>query len=155
MNTGLLHLHSVLRWVILLLLLVAVLRHLTAGRRPFNAGDRRVGLFLLITADIMLIIGLYQWYVSPLGLPSLQDNSFSAIMKSRTARFWAVEHIAGMLIAIILIHVGRAQARKAIADVSKHRRVLTFFLLALLIILISIPWPFRQGIGRPWFPGID
>jgi len=58
-----------------------------------------------------------------------------------------------MLIAIILLHVGKAQGKKAITDRSKHRRTLVFYLLALLIILLSIPWPFREkiGMGSHWF----
>jgi hypothetical protein len=63
-----------------------------------------------------------------------------------------VEHLAGMLIAIILIHIGKAQGRKAISDRAKHRRTMIFYLLALLIILASIPWPFREiGVGRGWY----
>lgn len=153
MENGLLHLHNLLRWIILLLLLIALVRHLQI-RKPFGRLDQRIGLFLLITADIMLIIGFYQWYSSPLGLESIRENGFSAVMKDRAARFWAVEHFAGMLIAIILIHVGRSYGKKTIPDATKHKRSLVFYGLALLIILISIPWPFRYGIGRPWFPGV-
>lgn len=155
MLTGLLHLHNILRWVILLLLLIALFRHLTAGKRLFNITDRRVGLWLLIFADLMLIIGFYQWYASPLGLESLQNNGMSAVMKDRVARFWAVEHPLGMLISIIMIHIGRAYSKKALPDNIKHKRIMVYFLLALLIILISIPWPFREGIARPWFPGVQ
>ena len=68
----------------------------------------------------------------------------SAAMKDPYARFFAIEHLTGMLIAIILLHIGKAQGKKAINDRSKHRRTLVFYLLALLIILLSIPWPFRQ-----------
>jgi hypothetical protein len=154
METGFLHLHNILRWVILLFLIVAIFRHLTAGSRPFNRTDRNVGLWLLIFADLMLIIGFYQWYSSPLGLENLQNNGMSAVMKDRVARFWAVEHPLGMLIAIILIHIGRAYSKRSVPDTTKHKRIMVYFLLALLIILISIPWPFREGIGRPWLPGI-
>ena len=67
-------------------------------------------------------------------------------------RFFAFEHPLGMLIAIILLHIGKAQGKKAISDRSKHRRTLTFYFLALLIILVSIPWPFRQiGAGSHWY----
>jgi hypothetical protein len=57
-----------------------------------------------------------------------------------------------MLIAIILLHIGKAQGKKTISDKSKHRRTLVFYLLALLIIIISIPWPFRQiGANSHWY----
>jgi hypothetical protein len=53
-----------------------------------------------------------------------------------------------MLIAIVLIHIGKAQARKPIGDKAKHRRTMIFYFIALLIILITIPWPFRAIV--PW-----
>lgn len=157
MYTGLLHTHNFLRWIILILLLIIVFRHLTAGKRIFNTTDRRLGLILLICCDIILIIGFYQWYAGPLGLKNIQALGFSEIMQSENAvyRFFAVEHAIGMLIAIILVHVGRSVSKKALPDVTKHKRSLVFYGLALLIILVSIPWPFREiGVGRAWFPGM-
>ena len=57
-----------------------------------------------------------------------------------------------MLIDIILIHIGKAQGKKRISDQAKHKRTLLFYVLALLIILASIPWPFRQvGAGSHWY----
>ena len=80
------------------------------------------------------------------------EGGMGAVMKDPGTRFFAVEHIAGMLIAIILIHIGKAQGRKAIGDRAKHRRTMIFYLLALLIILVSIPWPFRSiGAASGWF----
>ena len=153
METGLLHTHSFLRWVILLLLLVAVFRHLTAGDRVFNLTDRRVGLFLLISADLMLAIGIYQWaFGKTWGLISLKERGFREVMRDDAARFFAVEHFVGMIVAIIMIHIGRSYAKRTIPDSLKHKRSLLFYGLALLIILVFIPWPFRQvGAGRGWF----
>jgi hypothetical protein len=76
----------------------------------------------------------------------------SEIMKDRTARFFVVEHLTAMLIAIILIHIGKAQARKKIGDAAKHQRTAIYYGIALLLILISIPWPFRHvGVGSHWY----
>jgi hypothetical protein len=72
-------------------------------------------------------------------------------MKNPAQRFWVIEHNTGMLIAIILITIGRGVSRKNLPDLSKHRRTFWFFLIALLIILASVPWPGREGIGRPLF----
>jgi hypothetical protein len=33
---------------------------------------------------------------------------------------------------------------------AKFRRSFWLFLFALIIILVTIPWPFRTGVGRPW-----
>jgi membrane protein DedA with SNARE-associated domain len=76
----------------------------------------------------------------------------SAVMKNSATRFFAVEHISMMLIALILVHIGKVQGRKKISDRAKHRRTMLFYLFALLIILLSIPWPFRFiGAGSHWY----
>lgn len=147
------HVHSVGRWIILLLLLFAIFNSLIAGHRPFIKSDNRLGLLLTIFADLMLLIGAYLYFAGTWGYKTFERlGSMSAVMKDATARFYAVEHIAGMLIAIILIHIGKAQSHKPMSDKAKHRRTMIFYFLALLIILISIPWPFRGiGAGKGWY----
>jgi hypothetical protein len=145
--TAMLHAHSIGRWIVLLLLLFAIINSLLAGKRPYIRSDNRLGLLLTIFADLMLLIGIYLWFAGGRGYSLIEQNGMSAVMKDPTLRFFAVEHLAGMLIAIILIHLGKAQGRKAIGDRAKHRRTVIFYLVALLIILASIPWPFR-GIGQ-------
>src|SRR5215216_452943 len=132
----LLHLHSVGRWIVLLLLLVAIFNSLVAGSRPFIRSDARTGSILVIFADLMLLIGLALWYWGPKGYAYIESMGMSATMKNPVARFFAVEHLAGMLIALILLHIGKTQGKKAISDKAKHRRTLVFYLLALLIILV-------------------
>ena len=155
MYQGLLHLHSVLRWVILILLLIALYQCFANRHKPFTAGQKKVGLFLMISADITLLVGLYQWFAGELGLKSIQRNGFGAVMKDAGSRFFAIEHTTGMLIAIILIHLGYSYSKKSVPDEKKQKRILLLFGLALLIILISIPWPFRAvGANRAWFPGL-
>ncbi|HPG11531.1 MAG TPA: hypothetical protein PLU37_08380 [Chitinophagaceae bacterium] len=155
MYNGFLHLHSVLRWVLLIILLIAIYKSFADRRKPFTPGHRKAGMFAMICADIMLLIGLYQWFAGPLGLKSIQSNGVSVVMKDPVLRFYAFEHTIGMLIAIALIHIGYSYAKKIIDDTVKHRRAIVFYGLALLIILISIPWPFRMvGAGRHWLPGL-
>jgi len=152
MYTGMLHLHSLLRWIILLLLLIVVFRSMTAGKRPFNATDNRFGLFTLIACDLQLLDGLYMWLTGAYGLNTFENQPMKDIMANKVMRFFSVEHLTAMIIAIVLVHVGRAMAKKKLPDTVKHKRTLIFFGLALLIILISIPWPFREvGAGRGWF----
>ena len=149
---ALLHTHSIGRWIVLLLLVFAILNSLIAGNRPYIRTDNRLGLLLTIAADLMLLIGIYLWFAGNWGYKQIQARGFSEIMKDPTARFYVVEHLAGMLIAIILIHIGKAQGRKAMSDRAKHRRTMIFYLVALLIILASIPWPFREiGMNRGWY----
>ena len=155
MYNGLLHLHSLLRWVILLLLLIALFRHLSGmnSKRLVNNGDRKVDLFLMIVAHTTFLIGLYQWIAGEKGLKTIQHFGMGEVMKNSGWRFFAVEHLTGMLIAIILITVGRGAVKRS-SDFRVHRKAFWYFLIALILIIVSVPWPFREGIGRPWFPGM-
>lgn len=155
MYTGLLHLHNLLRWVILILLLVALFRHLAGmnNKRQVSAGDKKVDLFLMIAAHITLLVGLYQWIAGPWGLKLITENGMSVVMKNSAYRFFAIEHLTGMLIAIVLITIGRGKVKRAV-DYTAHKKAFWFFLLALIVILASVPWPFREAVARPWFPGM-
>jgi hypothetical protein len=125
---------------------------MTAGKRTFDASDRRFGLLALISCDLQLLVGLYLWLRGAYGLKSIENQPMKDIMTNKVMRFFTIEHLTAMIIAIVLVHVGRAVAKKNLPDTVKHKRTLIFFGLALLIILISIPWPFREvGIGRGWF----
>lgn len=153
MYQGLLHLHNFLRWVILALLIINVLRHLMAAAKPFGDQDKKLGLFLMIAAHLTLVLGLYQYFAGDFGF-KLWKAYGGEVMKIASVRFWAVEHITGMIVAVALITVGRGVFRKSIPDAAKHKRALILYILALIVILASIPWPFREGIARPWFPGM-
>jgi hypothetical protein len=155
MYEGLLHTHNLLRWVILVFLLLNIFRHLMAGNQPFNKTDKGLGLPLLIAAHLTLLIGVYQWIVGPWGLKMIQEKGMSAVMKDAVNRFWAIEHPLMMLIAIILITVGRAQARTKHTSRIQHRRSLIYFTLALIAVMLAVPWPWREVIGRPWLPGMQ
>ena len=147
------HVHSTGRWVVLVLLVFGIFNSLIAGNRPYIRTDNRLGLFNTIAADLMLLIGLVLYFAGPWGYKLIESNGgMSAVMKDPSLRFYAVEHILGMVIAVVLIHIGKAQGRKAIGDKAKHRRTMIFYFLALLIILASIPWPFRAiGAARGWY----
>lgn len=152
MYNVLLHLHSAGRWIVLLLLLIAIFNSAVAGKRPYIKSDNRTGLFLTIFADLQLLIGIILWFVGPWGLKTIQQSGMGEVMSNPGTRFYVIEHLTGMLIAIVLLHIGKAQGKKAISDKAKHRRTVIYYTLALAIILLSIPWPFREiGVGRGWY----
>ena len=109
----LLHLHSVIRWVMLLLLLIAIFNSLTAGNRLFTRGDARTGSMLTGFADLMFLVGLVLWYFGPRGYKLIQSMGMSAAMKDSYARFFAIEHLTGMLIAIILSSYWKGPGQKS------------------------------------------
>lgn len=156
MYNGMLHLHSFLRWLILILLLVALFKHFMDRSKPFATGHKKLGLWLMICADVMLLVGIYQWaFGKTWGLISIRSRGFGEVMQDSVARFYAIEHTTGMLLAILFIHLSYSYGKKSVPDSKKHNRILLYLVLALLIILISVPWPFREvGAGRTWFPGM-
>ncbi len=102
---------------------------------------------LLIAAHITLLLGLYQYFFGGSGFAYFQQYGADAVMKNAVYRFWAVEHITGMIAAIIFITVGHISLKKT----GHAKRTGVFYIIALILILAVVPWPFREGVGRPWF----
>lgn len=150
MYNGLLHLHNFLRWVILILLIIAIVRSFAAKAGKPQGGLQKASLFLLISAHINFLIGLYQYFAGAWGFKTIQAYGMSEVMKNGTLRFWAVEHITGMLIAIVLITIARGKVKR-----SQFSSASWLYLIALILILATIPWPFREGVMRPLFPGMS
>lgn len=144
MYNGLLHLHNILRWIILILLLISIFQAFAK-----NSGLKKTSLWLMIAAHTTLILGVSQWMIGELGIKMIQQAGFSTVMKDSALRFFAVEHFAGMLIGIILITLARGKAKT-----ENYKVASWLYVISLIIILVTIPWPFREGIGRPWFPGM-
>lgn len=141
MYTGLLHTHNLFRWLVLVALLLAVLFALTGwfGKRDWNKKDNLAGLLLTIFMDIQLLVGLILYaFVSPVTKAAFND--FGAAMKNADLRFYAVEHILMMVIALVLVHIGRAKSKKDVANLKKHRSAAIYYVIALVLVLAGIPW---------------
>jgi uncharacterized membrane protein len=144
METGMLHLHSLLRWVILVLLLVTIFFALTK-----NKSIRSSSLWLLISAHTMLVIGLYQVIAGRYGIIKGLPEGVE-LMKNKFYRFFWVEHPLMMIVAIVLITMARGKAKAL-----NYKATGWLLFIALIIILAAVPWPFREiGSGRTWFPGM-
>ncbi len=157
MQQGLLHLHNFLRWFVLIFALWTIFKSAGGmnGGKAFGKSDKRPALLLMITCDIQLLLGLMLYFTGAWGLKNIQNmGGMGAIMKDKVSRFWGVEHITGMLIAIILVHIAYSSLKKDIPDGAKFKKLFWYTLIALVIILATIPWPFREGIGRALFPGM-
>ncbi len=143
-----LNVHSWLRWVVLIAMLWTILRAVLPGPRAWTPADDRSLRLSVISLDVQFLLGLLLYFVlSPFTREAMSD--MGAAMRSPGLRFFAVEHVAGMLIAITLAHVGAVRIRKA-APERRHRLAAIFFILALLAVLASIPWPGLPA-GRPLF----
>lgn len=144
MYSGLVHAHSGLRWIALILLLAAVAVAIGKwqGRSGYTDGNRKLYLFTLIAVHTQLLLGLALFFISP-------KVNFS-LLSDKVYRFYTVEHTAGMLIAIILVTIGYSRSKRATDAVTKQRLIGIFYGIGLLLILASIPWPFRI-LGANWF----
>lgn len=152
MQQGLLHLHNFLRWFVLLFGILVIIRSMSGmgGNKTFGAGDKRMALFLLISADLQLLLGVSLYFTK--GWFNVLKNGVD--MANKVNRFFAIEHMLGMLIAIILIHIGYSSIKKNITDSAKYKKLFWFTLIAFILIMVTIPWPFRELVGRPLFPGM-
>lgn len=134
-------LHNITRWIVLIVGIVAVVRAFMGwfGKKPWGDLDNKLGLYFTISMDVQLLLGLLLYVVlSPITTAAFSD--FGAAMADPTVRFWLVEHIFMMIVAVILAHVGRTLSKKAATDVSKHQRAAIFFTLAIVAVLAAIPW---------------
>lgn len=141
-------LHSWLRWLVLLGGVVAVSLAITGwmGRRSWSRAADRAGLLFTASLDAQLVVGFVLYFLlSPVTGVALEN--VGAAMANAVVRFWAVEHLALMLVAVALAHGGRRAARKAASDLARQRRTAVLFGLALLLV---IPWPGMLA-GRPLF----
>lgn len=135
MLKGLLDLHNLLRWLILILLVVNIIKNFADTNKPFTKIHKKMGLWLMICAHLTLVVGLVMLAVD---LSSLADRSM--IMSNDALRFKFVEHPIAMIIAIVLITIGKGVAKKNVSDLKKHRKSAVLYLIALVIILAMIPW---------------
>lgn len=143
MYTGLFHTHSLLRYFILIALVVVIVKALigVVNRQPYGKWDNKVGLYLFIFTHMQLLIGLILYFVSPFVKFSNET------MSDKSTRYWTVEHITAMLIAVLLITLARTTSKRMMNDSSKHKRMLVFNTIALVIIIGTIMMSGRGFFG--------
>jgi hypothetical protein len=135
--------HSGLRWVVLALMIYAIFNALR--KKDFYVkSDRLLNMFAMVSLHIQLVIGLILYFTSA------KVSFVEGWMKNQLLRFYGMEHILLMIIAIILVTIGHAKAKRASEPAKKHKTILLFYAIGLILILASIPWPFRQ-LGAGWF----
>jgi hypothetical protein len=134
--------HHYLFFVVLVLGLFAIAKAVVgmSSKVAYTDGDRKTGLFFLISCHTQLIIGLILYFfLSPLGLQAFQTLG-SEVMKNKDYRYMAVEHISANLIAIALITVGYSKNKRSTDSAQRHKNALIFFGLGLALLLSRIPW---------------
>jgi len=141
MYTFILSTHNIVRWLVLIVGLIAIVMAFIGwfGKKNWSTADDKIGLSYTILMDVNLLSGLLLYiFLSPITKAAFAD--FGAAMGVTELRFFAVEHIFGMVVAVILAHVGRAISKKATESVKKYRAAAIWYTLSLLVILAMIPW---------------
>jgi hypothetical protein len=142
----LIYAHSGLRWIALILIAYAAVNALTRKNSgEFSKSDKTLNLLAMLTLHIQLVLGLLLYFTSG------KVNFGEGWMKEEQYRFYGLEHLVGMLAAIVLVTIGYSKAKRTDVPFQKHKYTLTFYVLGLILILAFIPWPFRTALGGNWF----
>ncbi|RAU83059.1 hypothetical protein [Pontibacter arcticus] len=138
MYTGLQHLHSYLAYLVIAGLLVAIIGAFmgSSGNKPFTDSNRKMALLGLIPTHLQWVIGLILYFVSPLGMSNFSGPN----MKDSVARLYMLEHPLMMILAVILITIGYARAKRSIGSNKGFRNIYIFYGIGLILILARIPW---------------
>lgn len=149
MYQAVLLLHSWSRWLVVVFGLIAVFRAFSGwqSRRPWVGADNGMGASFVGSMHLQLLLGLILYVgLSPFGMKAMQAGG--AAMKDPVTRFWGVEHITVMILAVVAAQVGRSLSKKATEPVLKHKKAFVWFAVALVLVLLMIPW----GIWNPARP---
>lgn len=144
-----LSLHNIIRWVALILGILAAVRAFLGwfGKREWTASDRKAGTNFTIAMDIQLLLGLVLYFfLSPTTQSAFQD--FGASMQVSDLRFFALEHPVFMILAVVFAHLGSVFSRRAEQSNAKFRSAAIWFGLSVLFLILGIPWMSRL------FPGL-
>ena len=149
MYVYLLFFHSIVRWLVLVSLILAIFRAYNGLKTNavFSKTDDSVRHWTATISHIQLTIGSVLYFTSPLIKFFLAN--FKEQIRNIDLAFFGLAHILLMTISVVLITIGSAIAKRKTTDREKFRTMLTWFSIALLIIFISIPWPFSPFANRP------
>ena len=147
MYATLLALHSAFRWLVLFSLLAAIMVAADGYRRgrAFTKRDNALRHWTATIAHLQLLIGMILYSQSPEAGSYWKGTNG---LRSEAA-FFGLFHLILMLAAILLLSIGSALAKRQPGHRDKFRTMLTWFLLALLLILLANPWPFSPLAHPP------
>ena len=144
----LLFFHSLFRWLVLGSLVFAIFTSVKGYllQSVFTKSDNSLRHLTATIAHIQLMLGILIYTQSP----TVKYFFANPIDRFHDAVFFGLLHISLMLIAVILITIGSAKAKRKAGDRDKFKTLMVWFSVALLIIFIAIPWPFSPLANRPF-----
>ena len=147
MYLPLLIIHNLFRWVALGILSYSIYRSAWGYRRQssFSKGDNAFRHWTATALQIQMMVGFVLYFNSPF-VSSYWNNSGS----EGESFFFPVVHLTLMFLAVTIISIGSAMAKRQPTDHQKYKVMLIWFSVGLLIILIAVPWPFSPLAQRPF-----
>lgn len=136
-----LFLHSWIRWVVLLLAMSVIIKSFLGwkGKKHYGKGDNTLSASFMGFMHLQLLIGLVLYFfLSPVTQAVFTD--FGGAMKEASQRYWAVEHILVMIIAVVIAQIGRTKSKKGGSSASKFKTATIYYMIALIIMLSRIPF---------------
>lgn len=146
MHDFLIHFHSGWRWVFLIMLVIALLNNLIKWRQgaTHTESDQKWNLYAMSAAHLQLIVGFVLYFIST----KVQFSGES--MADPILRFFLVEHVLTMIVAVALITIGYSRGKRGANDTARFRLAFWYYLGGLIFILAGIPWPWQE-YGAGWF----
>lgn len=143
--------HSLIRWLLLLLLVYSIYRAYTGvkSKRVFTKTDNALRHWTATVAHIQLIFGILVYIKSPI-IRFFYSNPSEAIYHPETT-FFSLIHSLLMLTAIVILTIGSALTKRKSTDEGKFKTMLLWFSITLIIIFVAVPWPFSPLAARPYY----
>lgn len=136
--------HYFLMIALLVLLLFTIGRFIIQKQQntPFGNFEDKLSLITLIFSHIQLLLGFIIFFLGPW---AEKLSEMGEVMKNSFQRLHVIEHPLTMIIAIILITIGRSRAKKQTTSGGKYKQVIIFYVIALILIVLRIPWQYING----------
>jgi hypothetical protein len=143
--------HNVLRWAVILFGLYAITKAVRGVlfKQEYTSNHNLSATLFVASVHLQIVLGLFL-YVARGWAAKL--GHMGDVMGNATSRFWTVEHAFTMLLAAVLIQIGRSKSKKATEIAKKHKLAAIFFTIGFILILLMIPWPFRGEVAKPLWP---
>ncbi|MEO6037001.1 MAG: hypothetical protein ABIQ93_01225 [Saprospiraceae bacterium] len=127
--------HAYNRYFILLALLFVLFRAYTGwlNNKRYEKPDNIGAAALLGLCHLQLLVGLLLFWLSPYGMSAFSNGAAS--VKGSWARYFTMEHLGAMVVAIVLVQLGRTLSKRSTDSTQKHRTIAIYVTIATLLII--------------------
>lgn len=131
-------LHSYNRYLLLAALVFVLFRSYSGwlSNKRYEKPDNIGSAALTGLTHLQLLLGFILYFISPFSTQAMAD--MKSAMKNEWLRYFGVEHITVMILAVICIQVGRTLSKRSINDIDKHKKTAIWVSIALGLILLSL-----------------